>query len=327
MKVQGVLRVFITLSAVRAKEALLASALNCNIRSHQIRGSILKEVSSDIEHGNFHQNPLPIPNINVLYESDHVLAIEKPPHVSHHDDDKEMGILSIVRQQQKEGKISYEGRIYGVHRLDKVTSGILLFAKSSEIAKLLSEAFRDKTVTKYYIALSNKKPKKKKQGWVKGDMVVARRGAWKLVNRTQTLSKNYAMTRFFSAGLGNCNIPQGWGCQEAKEYNWEDNLLPKTMVLFRPYTGRTHQLRVASKSLGLPILGDEMYSGDAVNAKSMERTYLHAVALQVNIRDENITIFNPPSWYDQRDDETGLASVAADLFLKHCEHTDILELF
>eukprot|EP01083_Nonionella_stella_P242396 845543_1 len=78
-----------------------------------------------------------------------------------------MGILSIVRQQQKEGKISYEGRIYGVHRLDKVTSGILLLAKSSEIAKLLSEAFRDKTVTKYYIALSNKKPKKKKQGWVK----------------------------------------------------------------------------------------------------------------------------------------------------------------
>eukprot|EP01083_Nonionella_stella_P124158 374757_1 len=158
-------------------------------------------------------------------------------------------------------------------------------------------------------------------------MVVARRGAWKLVNRPQKMSKNYAMTRFFTAGLGNCNIPQGWGCQEVKEDNREENLLPKTMILFRPYTGRTHQLREASKSLGLPILGDEMYSGDALNAKSMERTYLHAVALQVNIRDENITIFNPPSWHDQKDDKTGLSSVAADLFLKHCEQTEILELF
>ncbi len=125
MKVQGVLRVFITLSVARAKEALFASAFysNCNFRSHQIRGSMLNEVTSDIEHGNFHHNPLPVPNIKVLYESDQVLAIEKPPHVSHHDDDKEMGILSIVRQHQKEGKISYGGRIYGVHRLDKVTSG------------------------------------------------------------------------------------------------------------------------------------------------------------------------------------------------------------
>lgn len=128
MNPQGVhIRVFITLlinlSIMIAKEALSVSAFNYNIRSHQIRGLTLKEVSSDVEHENSHQSPFTTPNINVLYESDDVLAIDKPPHISHHDDDQEIGILSIIRQQQKEERISYQGRIYGVHRLDKVTSG------------------------------------------------------------------------------------------------------------------------------------------------------------------------------------------------------------
>ncbi len=81
-----------------------------------------------------------------------------------------------------------------MHRLDKGTSGLLLLAKSSEAAAKLAELFQNQQIQKFYLALTDQKPKKK-QGWVKGDMVQARRSAWKL---TGTLS-NPAVSYFVSA--------------------------------------------------------------------------------------------------------------------------------
>jgi len=272
-------------------------------------------------------------NIRVIYESDAVLAIDKPPTIAHHNSEDEMGIVSCVRHLQQEKKIHYQGRLYSVHRLDRVTSGILLFAKSSEIANELSEAFRNKSVTKYYVALTNKKPKKK-QGWVKGDMAQSRRKAWKLTNT----SKNPAMTRFFTAGLGKCRLggTDDWADLDGFDSEQEDgvdakNLLPKTMILFRPHTGKTHQLRVAAKSLSMPILGDETYS-DAKEAKTMKRTFLHALALHVNVKGEDITICNfPSSWFESdadsedvdADEGNGMKEVLESLLVKHCDNAAI----
>ena len=269
----------------------------------------------------------PTASIRVIYESDDVLAVHKPPHISHHDDPKYMGILSCVRELQKEKEIAYQGRLWGVHRLDRVTSGVLLFAKSQEVAQELAESFREKKVTKYYVALTNKKPKKKKQGWVKGDMMPSRRKSYKLSNTFE----NPAITRFFTAGLGNCDF-SGWNCSSAYDSDKIDtnspNLLPKTMILFHPHTGKTHQLRVAAKSLGVPILGDLTYS-DAAEAKYMERAYLHSLALHVVIKGENIAIYNPPnSWFNEGDDKegNGLADVLASLMKKHCDCEDLIPL-
>ena len=101
---------------------------------------------------------------------------------------------------------------------------------------------------KTYLALSSQKPAKK-QGWVKGDMAKARRGAWKLL-RTQ---HNPALTRFHSR-----SIAPGL-----------------RLFVLQPLSGKTHQLRVAMKSLGSPILGDTLYGGQAA-----ERLFLHAWRLQ-----------------------------------------------
>ena len=246
-----------------------------------------------------------------------------------------MGIVSCVRHLQQEKQIDYQGRLYSVHRLDRVTSGILLFAKSSEIAHELSEAFKNKIVTKYYVALTNKKPKKK-QGWVKGDMAQSRRKAWKLTNT----STNPATTRFFTAGLGNCHLGEsGWewadGFDSDQKYEVDvKNLLPKTMILFRPHTGKTHQLRVAAKSLSMPILGDQTYS-DAKEAKMMKRAFLHALALHVNVKGENIAIYNPPSsWFQSNgiggDEDgaegNGMKAVLKGLLVKHCENEAISKM-
>ena len=252
--------------------------------------------------------PIPIP---ILYESEDVLAISKPPHIPHHDTDSTKGILSHIRHLQSishsatssQGNgFSYQGRLYGVHRLDQVTSGILLFAKHSDAASELTKAFRDRTVSKWYVALTNLKPKKKKQGWVKGEMVPSRRKSWKLTQ--SKTKKNFAITRFFTAGLGNCHlvVNDSVKCSEVDTdpiKSTPEVLLPKSMILFQPHTGKTHQLRVAAKSLGLPILGDPIYA-NAAHVQGTERAYLHAAALHVNLNVEDICIWDPPSnWFDR----------------------------
>jgi len=274
--------------------------------------------------------------IKIVYESDSILAIEKPPHIPHHDDDdsnenNEMGVISLIRQLQEQKEISYQGRLWGVHRLDRVTSGVLLLAKSKYVAQELSSMFREKKVIKYYIALSNKKPKKKKQGWVKGDMTQSRRKSWKLCNTFD----NPAITRFFTAGLGNCDAHlQDFITSDDVASNESDvcnAILPKTMILFRPHTGKTHQLRVAAKSLGLPIVGDETYN-DANVSKHVKRAYLHAVALHLELKKENdeienVVICDPPtSWFYTSGESNGMDEVFRNIMKKHCESEDILDL-
>ena len=152
-------------------------------------------------------------------------------------------------------------KLWPVHRLDKATSGLVIFAKSAKAAADFTPMFSQQQVTKHYIALALGKPKKK-QGWVKGDMEKGRNGSW-LLARTQA---NPAITQFTSCAIE----------VEKKE--------AKRLYLIKPKTGKTHQIRVALKSIGCPILGDTRYKGAAA-----DRCYLHALALSFNWQGE---VFN-----------------------------------
>ena len=134
-----------------------------------------------------------------------------------------------------------------VHRLDKDTSGLWLIATTSAANQLLSQQFQQKLVKKAYLAITQGKPAKK-QGRVVGDMQRSRRSQWQLLRST----KNPATTLFKSIAL-------------------KDGL---RLVLCRPTTGKTHQLRVAMKSLGCAITGDAIYAQS--EASQYDRLYLHA---------------------------------------------------
>lgn len=149
---------------------------------------------------------------------------------------------------------SYGAEAYPVHRLDKPTSGLLIVAKHTDSNRQLSGLFAQRQVTKTYLAVTDQKPKKK-QGWVKGDMAPSRRSQWKLL-RSQ---ENPAITQFTSESLD--EGMRGF--------------------ILSPRTGKTHQLRVAMKSLGCPILGDDLYAGTAAS-----RLYLHAWRLQFEFNGE-----------------------------------------
>lgn len=179
----------------------------------------------------------------VVADTAEFILIYKKPNVSFHSESGDAGLFETVKQQEQLTEL------YPVHRLDKITSGLLVMAKTAEVNQALTEQFRLRQVEKYYVAISYKKPKKK-EGLIKGDMAPARRGAWKLLSSQQ----NPATTQFFNKGIGD----------------------GKRLFIVKPHTGKTHQIRVALKSLGSPILGDELY-GDSTS--DGERAYLHAYSI------------------------------------------------
>ncbi|GAA4495491.1 TIGR01621 family pseudouridine synthase [Pseudaeromonas paramecii] len=174
---------------------------------------------------------------SVCFTHPDFLVLNKAPGIGIHDEEGEPGLINLARQQ-----LGLE--LYPVHRLDKVTSGLLLVARHKAANQALSQAFAQRLVKKQYLAISDHKPKKK-QGLIQGDMAKGRRGAWLL---TRTL-ENPAITRFTSLSLGT----------------------GRRLFFLNPLTGKTHQLRVAMKSLGAPILGDALYGGSPA-----DRVYLHA---------------------------------------------------
>lgn len=177
--------------------------------------------------------------------NDQFIVINKMPGISFHTEDGVLGIVERVK-----ASLGFD-ELYPVHRLDKITSGLLILARTSEVNSKLSMLFRERKIEKYYLAISDRKPSKK-QGMIKGDMVRSRRSMWRL---SKTL-ENPAITQFFSTSL-------------------EPG---KRLFLVRPKTGKTHQIRVALNSIGAPVLGDPLYNAEST--KKASRGYLHAYAIK-----------------------------------------------
>ncbi|KPZ56331.1 MULTISPECIES: TIGR01621 family pseudouridine synthase [unclassified Pseudoalteromonas] len=184
---------------------------------------------------------------------------EKPAGLNFHSE-SEKGFVVLAEQQTGE-------KLFAVHRLDKVTSGLIILSRNKEAAAKFTSLFTEHAINKFYLAISNTKPKKK-QGWIKGDMAKSRRGMFKLLPTMQ----NPAITRFYS-------------------FSYKPGF---RAYILKPYSGKTHQLRVALKSLGAPILGDSLYSGSAA-----ERAYLHAYALSFVWHGEQINCTLLPATGDE----------------------------
>ena len=172
-----------------------------------------------------------------LFEHPDFIVMDKPAGISVHKDADDLGYVMALSRQRGES-------LWLVHRLDKMTSGLLVLARNETAAAYVSGLFAKREVDKLYLAISTHKPKRK-QGMISGDMQSARRGSWKLLRS----NKNPAKTEFTSMGLD-----EGY-----------------RLILCHPLSGKTHQIRVALKSEGAPICGDTRYGG-----ASSDRGYLHA---------------------------------------------------
>ncbi|MBT2868790.1 TIGR01621 family pseudouridine synthase [Chromobacterium violaceum] len=193
----------------------------------------------------------------LIHQDPRFYLVDKHPGASFHREGDAPGLMDALRAGLD------DEALWPVHRLDRITSGLILVARSAGAARALGDALAGREVEKYYLALSDRKPLKK-QGRVAGDMAKGRGGAWRLTAGRE----NPAVTQFFSYALAP-------GLR---------------LFLLRPRTGKTHQLRVAMKSQGAPILGDALYGGSEA-----DRGYLHAYALRFELDGERFAFVCPPS--------------------------------
>jgi tRNA pseudouridine32 synthase / 23S rRNA pseudouridine746 synthase len=187
--------------------------------------------------------------------TEHFVLLNKAPGVSFHSD-AGPGLVVLAEQQ-------LQMKLYPVHRLDKVTSGLILLARSAIAAAELTRLFSLQQIEKYYLAISLDKPLKK-QGWIKGDMVLGRRSSWKLLQSMHQPAVSYFISQGFSD-------------------------LPFRLFLIKPFTGKTHQIRVALKSVSAPIAGDTLYQ-----AAAESRVYLHAYAIKFSLFNQQYSYVCPP---------------------------------
>jgi len=213
----------------------------------------------------------------IITQTDDFVVVSKSAEVNFHDEGEHgSGLFSQVKQYLLEQFNIKE--LYPIHRLDKMTSGLLVFAKNSDSARVFGEQFQTHKIEKYYLAISDKKPTKK-QGLIKGDMAKSRRGMFKLM-RTMD---NPAVTQFFSYHIGN----------------------KQRLYLLKPHSGKTHQLRVALSSIGAPIIGDPLYysntkdssgtSSENSSDTTTDRGYLHAYALRFEFLGKLYEFTLPPN--------------------------------
>lgn len=184
--------------------------------------------------------------LSIAFHHADFYLLNKPAGAPMHANQQELSVVHQLAAQTGE-------TLYPVHRLDTPTSGALLIARNKAAAARLSQLFEQRQIGKTYVAIATGKPSKK-QGLISGDMDNARRGNWRLLHS----QNNPAQTRFVSHSL-------------KPGYRY---------YLLQPITGRTHQLRVALKSLGAPIVGDNRYGGE-------QHDYLHLHAWKLSFDYEN----------------------------------------
>ncbi len=219
----------------------------------------------------------------LIFQHDDFYLFHKPHNLSFHQDGEISGMCQLVNQLTNEALLP-------VHRLDRMTSGLVIFARNKTAAAELSKGFAERTVKKCYLAISDKKPKKK-QGLVKGDMAAGRRGDYKLLRSMD----NPAISRFESS-----SIAEG-----------------TRLYLLKPETGKTHQLRVMMKSIGAPILGDNRYypqteqSALTTPPTPTDRGYLHAWMLQFQFAGQQWQFFCQPKAGIAFFEQSALSQMAA----------------
>ena len=207
--------------------------------------------------------------LEILYQDEHLVAINKPSgllvHRSLIDTREREFALQLTRNQIGQ-------RVYPVHRLDRPTSGVLLFALSSEIARQLSEQFAQHTVTKRYLAL------------VRGYCDAEGRIEYALKEELDKISDakaerdkdaQPAITEYTC--IQQIDLPFAVGRYERARFSW---------LSLIPHTGRKHQLRRHMKHIFHPIVGDTSHGDGKQNAFVRDkfechRLMLHASGLQL----------------------------------------------
>jgi len=197
----------------------------------------------------------------IVYEDGDLLVINKPSGLAvHGGSGLSFGLIEGLRQIRSEDRY-----LELVHRLDRDTSGLILIARRPAILRELHRQLREGKVDKRYLALVAGK-------WPRNRRVVD------APLQKNTLKSGERMVRVSKEGK-----------RAVTEFAVIERLQGATLIEAKPITGRTHQIRVHAQCAGLPLLGDDKYSGDREETLcrkiGLKRLFLHARSLRFTLPD------------------------------------------
>jgi 23S rRNA pseudouridine1911/1915/1917 synthase len=212
-------------------------------------------------------------NLQVLFEDNHIIIVNKRPgDIVQGDKTGDMPLSEVVKEFIKE-KYNKPGNVYlgVVHRLDRPTSGIVLFAKTSKALPRLNKLFAEKEAKKTYWAIIKNIPEKT------SDTLVH----W--LKRNTKQNKSYANKK---------EVPESK--KAILEYRLIKKLERYALLEIDLKTGRHHQIRSQLSSIGSPIKGDLKYGFDRSNLDGS--IHLHARKLQFvhPVNKKTVTVVAPP---------------------------------
>ena len=174
-------------------------------------------------------------NLNILYEDNHIIVVIKPYNIlSQSDNTNDLDMLTIIKNYIKE-KYNKPGNVYLglVHRLDRPTGGIMVFAKTSKAASRLSKQIKDDKFTKKYLAV------------VHGTFT-----------KKEGTLENYIKITEDNSSIITTKEEGKYAKLDYKVLKEKDNLSTLDITL---YTGRHHQIRVQFSNINHPLYGDQRY--------------------------------------------------------------------
>ncbi len=185
--------------------------------------------------------------LNVLYEDNHIVVVIKPQNMpSQEDESGDLDLLSAVKTYVKE-KYNKPGEAFIglVHRLDRPTGGIMVFARNSKSASRLSEQIREHKMEKTYYAVVNGCPKEK---------------SGRLVNYLKKDEKNNIVRIVTMSDTGSKKAELSYKVLQSDD---EKSLLEVKIV-----TGRGHQIRVQMAGINCPLVGDSKYGKNTAKSST-----------------------------------------------------------
>ncbi len=204
-------------------------------------------------------------DLKVVYEDNHLLVVIKPQNVlSQQDSTSDTDMLSLCKEYLK-AKYNKPGEVFVglVHRLDRPTGGLMVFAKTSKAASRLSEQIKSGEFCKEYLTVVVGKP---------------REASAKLTHylKKDELNNVVRVVPMLESGAKKCELTY-----KTLDYNDKLSLLNVKLL-----TGRSHQIRVQMSTIGNPVFGDVKYRGDIVKGYNLalwayKLVFMHPTTKQV----------------------------------------------
>jgi 23S rRNA pseudouridine1911/1915/1917 synthase len=274
------------LSKGKVRKLIIAGAVYLNgtrvrIASKELRSrakiDVLVDLAKLMDDGRAQDQVFKMSSSHILYEDEFLIAVNKPPGLPTQPtlDEARDNLFAAVKKFLKERDKVAEPYVGLHHRLDRDTSGVILFTKKTEANAGVAELFSGRNAQKTYNALTLN------PGKAPGKIIDTEFEIKNYLGRAPSSGKKSLFTAVRSGG--------DFAHTSFKVLEKRNSGL---WIEAQPHTGRTHQIRVHLAESGLPILGDATYGGDL---KKAPRLMLHAVNLTFEhpIQHTHISIDSP----------------------------------